>query len=100
MAEELHRGADDVVAPLDQQRRGHRRIHAARHRHQNAITHRQLATVDSPRARSTSAGNTSATRSTSLSVLSAPRLMRIAADASSGFTPIALNTCDGLTLPL
>ena len=65
VAEELHRRADDVVALLDEHRRGDRRIDAARHRDEHALArslavHAQLATPrHAPRALSTSAGNTS-----------------------------------------
>src|SRR5262245_8757454 len=100
MAEQLHRRTDDVVALLDEHCRSNRRIHAARHGDQHALLHRCSYPARAiPCAFSTSAGKTSATRSMHSSVVSEPRLMRIADDASSGSTPIAANTCDGVMLP-
>ena len=47
-----------------------------------------------------SAGKSSTTRVTHSGVVSDPTLIRTAAIASSGLTPIAMSTCDGVTLPL
>jgi len=58
------------------------------------------AAAFAPRTLATNAGKISATRSTPASVVSTPTLMRMAADARSVDTPIALSTCDGETLPL
>ena len=99
VAEELHRSPDDVVAPLDEQRRGNGRVDTARHGDQHAFAHDQRACTR-PRAFATSAGNTSMTRSTLASVVNEPMLMRIAPPAMSGETPIACSTCDGEMLPL
>src|SRR5258706_11498425 len=59
----------------------------------------QLA-AHSCRAFCTRAGKASYTRLTLSSVVNEPRLILIAALASSGDTPIATRTCDGLMLPL
>ena len=79
---ELHRQADDLVAGLDEQARGHRRVHAAGHGHDDAHpSHRRPAGVrPAARARSlaTMAGRRSTTRSISASVLPVPRLKRMA----------------------
>src|SRR2546425_2271675 len=39
VAEQLHGGADDFVAPLDEQRGGDGRIHPPGHRDENALRH-------------------------------------------------------------
>ncbi len=98
VAEELHRRADDVVALLDEERGGDRRVDSAGHRDENALSgrwtgrpvdrwtgttngaHRRqsAAAADTPRALATTAGKISDTRSIAASFESDPRLMRIA----------------------
>ncbi len=79
VAEQLHRGADDVVALLDEQRRGHGAVDSARHRDEHALTSRPSAPA-SFRTFATTFGITSATRSTSARQLSWPRLNRMRAE--------------------
>src|SRR5205823_14166500 len=100
VTEKLHGGADDVVALLHQERCGDRRIDAARHGDQNPFPPHGYCAVANCLALATRAGKTSITRSMHSSVVSTPRLMRTAALASSGRTPIALRTWEGVTLPL
>src|SRR2546423_11592870 len=100
MIEKLHGGAHYVVAALDEQRCGDRRIDAAGHRDQNSFSRHGYCAVVNCLALATRAGKTSITRSMHSSVVSEPRLMRTAALARSGRTPSALRTCDGVTLPL
>src|SRR5438874_7096555 len=69
VTEQLHRRADDFVPLVDEQRRGDRGVHAARHRNENP--HR-CRTVESERTFSTMRGRTAATASTSSAVLSFP----------------------------
>src|SRR5688500_5116714 len=99
MTEQLHRCADDVVAALSQEPSRDGRIDASRHCDEHSFLHGQLAAARS-RAFRTRAGKTSATLLTQDSVVRAPMLMRTAADARSGGTPIARRTCDGDMLPL
>src|SRR5262249_15031550 len=97
VAEQLHRRADDLVPLLDQERRGDRRVDAARHCRQDF--HR-CRTAESERTFSTIFGRAAATASTSSIVLSLPNENRSAATPSSRGTPIAVSTCDGSTAPV
>ena len=100
VTEQLHCGADHIVALLDQNSRRDRGIDAARHRDQHPFAPHADSAAASWRALVTREGNTSRTRSMQASVVRVPRLMRIAALASSGPTPSAVSTCEGLILPL
>ena len=97
VAVELHRGADYVVPLAHQHRGSHRRIDAAldirgRGREPSVTSGRRPC--QSARTLSARAGKTSATRSMHASVVSEPRLMRIAALAMSARMPSASSTCD------
>src|SRR4029077_18553251 len=97
VAEQLHRGADHVVALLDEQRGGDGAVHAARHRDEHSHRWR---TADNDRTFSTTRGKAPVTASTSSMVLSLPKENRSAAMPSSRGTPIAVSTCDGSTDPV
>ena len=105
VAEELHRRADDVVALLDEHRRGDGRIDAAGHGDQHALLHR--ARSARPHGGRSSARLVHERRKHLGDAVDA-RVGREAADAhanrrsprSRSDTPIALSTCDGVMLPL
>ena len=87
-----------VLALIDEQRSGYRGIDSAGHGDEDSFAHQPAAA--NCRDLMTRAGKTSATWSMDSSVVSAPRLIRTAADARSGLTPIAVSTWDGEMLPL
>src|SRR5690606_34568519 len=86
-----HRDADDVVALLEQQRGGDRRVDApgqgGQHPHPNDLT------------RSTAAGTARSARSTSRSVELQPSERRSEPRARPVGTPIAASTCEGSWAP-
>ena len=101
-APQLHRDAGDAVAPLDEQRRGDRRVDAARHRDDD-LSVRARAHANAPailRSCATAAGTASSARSTSAAVDGQPSESRSEPCASSRLTPMAASTCDGSCAPL
>src|SRR5262249_59924889 len=82
---EVHRHANRLVPALDHERGGHRRVHAARHRHDDAArAHASLA----PRARETRSGSIASTASIWASSVPWPTLKRSVPRASAFEKPI------------